>query len=514
MNLIDLLDRGACLDAQRPCFLQEGRTFTYGDVRDLTFRIGSALRAEGFCPGDVGAVLSHNDATAFTCALSLVRAGGIWVPINPRSVAEEIAYFLDFTGVQTLFYGSAFEDLVTSLRKRCPGIRSFVCIDAIGTNGVGLSDWIKPFDARAFFVPYDAADTVAIGATGGTTGQSKGVMLSHRNIATFVANVLACMPFESPPVYLAAAPLTHAAGIMVLAFMALGGTTVVLEKPDPQTIMKSVSEHQIDTLLLPPTMIYMLLSQPNVRSFDYSSLKYFIYAAAPMSTEKLREAIEVFGPVMTQMYGQAEAPMTITFMGPKEHRPLDFPSRLRSCGRVSPFVRVAVMDDEGRLLGDDMVGEIVVQGDLVMKGYLDNPDATAQVSRFGWHHTGDIGYRDAQGFYYIIDRKKDLIITGGFNVFPSEIEQVIASHPAVHECAVIGVPDDKWGEAVKAVVQTRPGRTVSQEELIALCKSRLGSVKAPKSIDFVSELPHSPVGKILKRKVRDTYWSGHDRMVG
>ncbi|MBV8272522.1 MAG: AMP-binding protein [Cupriavidus sp.] len=517
MNLIDLLDRGASLDPNRACFVQDGKVTTYGEVRNLTFRVGSALRAGGFGAGDVGAVLSNNDATAFACALSLVRAGGIWVPVNPKSVLDEITYFLDFTEVQVLFYSSAFEDLVTELRRQCPTIKTFICIDATGANAPSLQGWIEPFGIDEFSVPAEAGDIVAIGSTGGTTGRPKGVMLSHRSIATFVANVLASMPFDRVPVYLAAAPLTHAAGIMVLAFMALGGTTVVLTKPDPQTIMRAIGEHRINTLLLPPTVIYMLLSQANVRDFDYSSLKYFIYVAAPMSAEKLREAIEVFGPVMTQMYGQAEAPMTITFMGPEEHCPTDpaeLPVRLKSCGRATPFARVAVMDEAGNLLGADEVGEIVVQGDLVMKGYLKNPEATADAGTFGWHHTGDVGYRDARGYYYIVDRKKDLIITGGFNVYPNEIEQVISAHPAVEDCAVVGVPDPKWGEAVKAVVQVRPSANVTEEELIALCKAKLGSIKAPKSVDFVRELPRSPVGKILKRSVRDTYWRDRDRMVG
>jgi acyl-CoA synthetase (AMP-forming)/AMP-acid ligase II len=267
---------------------------------------------------------------------------------------------------------------------------------------------------------------------------------------------------------------------------------------------------------MPPTLIYMLLAHPDVGKYDYSSLQHLVYASAPMSVDKLVEAVKVFGPVLTQTYGQAEACMICTFFSPEDHvAALESNNRhrLASAGKVSPLVRLDVMDDHGKLLPRGQRGEIVVRGNLVMKGYYNNVEATAEASAFGWHHTGDIGVIDEDGFVYIVDRKKDMIISGGFNVFPGEVEQVLWSHPAVQDCAVIGIPDEKWGEAVKAVVELKPGMTVEADALIQLAKEKLGGVKAPKSVDFVDTLPRSPVGKVLKKTLREPYWAGHERKI-
>jgi acyl-CoA synthetase (AMP-forming)/AMP-acid ligase II len=253
-----------------------------------------------------------------------------------------------------------------------------------------------------------------------------------------------------------------------------------------------------------------------VRDFDYSSLKHFLYGAAPSSSTKLREALDVFGPVMTQAYGQTEVPSSVTFMSPADHFDKNGnvnEKRLLSCGRPTPFARVALMDDQGNFVPRGNIGEIVVQGGLVMRGYYKNPQATADTSKYGWHHTGDLAYQDEEGFIYICDRKKEMIITGGYNVFPLEVEQVLLSHPAVQDCAVVGVPDAKWGEAIKAVVELKDGHTVAADDLIALCKQRIGSIKTPKSVDFTDLLPRSPVGKVMRKEVRKRYWTGQGRAV-
>jgi acyl-CoA synthetase (AMP-forming)/AMP-acid ligase II len=313
--------------------------------------------------------------------------------------------------------------------------------------------------------------------------------------------------------------MTHAAGGTAFSLLPLGGTQLFMAEVEPEVIMQMIERHKVTHLFLPPTVIYVMLSHPKVRDYDYSSLKYFLYAAAPMSADKLRQAIEVFGPVMVQSYGQAEAPMICTFMSAQDH--LDAlksgnEHRLFSCGRATAFARVAIMDDEGKLLGHNTKGEIVVRSSLVMDGYY-NLEATQESRAYGWHHTGDIGTIDDDGFVYIVDRKKDMIISGGFNVFPSEIEQVIWSHPAVQDCAVIGVPDEKWGEAVKAVVEKVPDNIFSEEdieaEIITLCKEKLGSVKAPKTVEVWQALPRSPVGKVLKKEIRKTFWQDQARAI-
>jgi len=281
-------------------------------------------------------------------------------------------------------------------------------------------------------------------------------------------------------------------------------------------IMRCIEAHRITTLFLPPTVIYSMLAHPRVREFDFSSLKHFIYAAAPMSAEKLKDALKVFGPVMAQTYGQAESPMLCTFMSPAEHIVEENSAqerRLTSCGRPTIFTQVEIMDDGGNLLSPEEKGEIVTRGNLVMKGYYKNPQATEEASRFGWHHTGDIGLKDADGYVYIVDRKRDMIISGGFNIYPCEIEQVLWSHAAVQDCAVVGVPDEKWGEAVKAVIELKPGTDVKSEEIMVFCRERLGGMKAPKSVEIWPELPRSPVGKVLKRSIREKFWAGHERRI-
>jgi acyl-CoA synthetase (AMP-forming)/AMP-acid ligase II len=248
-------------------------------------------------------------------------------------------------------------------------------------------------------------------------------------------------------------------------------------------------------------MIYRLLAHPDARTRDCSSLEYVVYGAAPMSVDKLREGLELWGPVFVQIYGQAEAPGVITFLSREDHTRIG--RHLASAGRPTGACEVALMDEHGTIVGAGMRGEIVVRGELVTPGYLDNAEANAQARRFGWHHTGDVGEFDADGYLYIVDRLKDMIISGGFNIYPSEIEQFLWSHPAVQECAVVGVPDGEWGERVVAVVELKEGASASAAELIELCKQRLGSVKAPKQVEFWNTLPRSPVGKVLKKDVRE-----------
>jgi acyl-CoA synthetase (AMP-forming)/AMP-acid ligase II len=311
--------------------------------------------------------------------------------------------------------------------------------------------------------------------------------------------------------------MTHTAGLLSVPCTARGGTVVVVTKPDPAILLGAIPKYRVTELFLPPTVIYRLLDVPDLgKKVDFSSLKYFMYGAAPMSVEKLKQAIEVIGPVMTGGYGQTEAPASISYLPPSEHfvdGRIASDERLSSVGRPNPLVRVEIMNDANQILPKGETGEICVRGDLVMKGYYKAPDKTAETVVNGWLHTGDVGHIDAEGYLHITDRKKDMIISGGFNVYPSEVEQVIWSHPAVQDCAVIGVPDEQWGEAVKAVVELNAGQLASAEEIIKLCKDKLGSVKAPKSVDFVASLPRSPVGKVLKKDLRAQYWQDATRKI-
>ena len=314
------------------------------------------------------------------------------------------------------------------------------------------------------------------------------------------ALTLMSYPFEGRPVYLALAPLTHAAGVLCFPILALGGRIVIMPKADLTEFLDLIERRRVTHTFLPPTLIYMLLENPRLAGTDRSSLQCFWYGAAPISVARLEEAIDKIGPVMAQLFGQTEAPMMISTMAPKDHFNPDGTvarGRLASAGRPTPLTQVGVMDEDGRLLPTEERGEIVVRGSLVMEGYYKSAQATAEVSRFNWHHTGDIGYLDEENFLYIVDRANDMIITGGFNVYSIEVEQALLQHPHVMESAVFGLPDAKWGERVAAVVQPHAGRVVTAEELIAFVKRRIGSVKAPKQVEVWPELPRSMLAAIL-----------------
>lgn len=516
MNLIDFFDKSAAAFPHRAALVFEDRTWTYREVSDLATRIGRGLLESGVRRETKCAVLSRNDPLAFTALLGILKARGAWVPLNPANASEENLYITEFFDVEVLFYQKEFEAFAHLVRERIPAVGHFVCLDMPGDLGPQLADWAALHSSAPLAIAWDPDGMCMLRGTGGTTGRPKGVMNTNRNFETNIAIFLACTRFDAPPVFLACAPMTHAAGVMAFVTIAACGTVVIQRKFEAQEALAAIPRHRVSSLLLPSTAIYAALSQPNVRAFDYSSLRHFFYGGAPTSSAKLREAFEVFGPVMTHSYGQTEVPTCVTFMGPAEH--LDehgalCEKRLLSCGRASPFARVALMDDDGNCVRQGAVGEIVVQGGLVMRGYYKNPEATAEASMHGWHHTGDLAWQDEEGYIYICDRKNEMIITGGFNVYPLEVEQAVLAHGAVQDCAVVGVPDEKWGEAVKAVVELKRGSTVSEGELIGFCKQRLGSVKAPKSVDFVAALPKSPVGKVMRREVRKGYWAGFDRRI-
>jgi acyl-CoA synthetase (AMP-forming)/AMP-acid ligase II len=296
----------------------------------------------------------------------------------------------------------------------------------------------------------------------------------------------------------------------------LGATNVIMPRFDALQVLRSIEHYQVTHLYLPPSALYKLLAHPEVRNFDYSSLRGMLLAGSPVSPDKLKQAVEVFGPCVCQSYGQTEAPMLMTFFDCQTLAAAaagERSERLASCGKPTFAVRLATMDDHGNILSTREVGEIVVRGSLVCGGYYKMPEATAEIRDYGWHHTGDVGYLDEEGYLYIVDRKKDMIISGGFNVYCAEIEAAVMSLPEVHECAVIGVPHETWGEAVKAFVALHPGKFLTEAALIAYCKQKLGGVKAPKFVEFCSEIPKTPAGKIDRKRIRAPYWEQKGRQV-
>jgi fatty-acyl-CoA synthase len=513
MRLIDYLDKGAMLGADSPCLTMGETDLSYRDVQRLTHRVARALQRSGVKPGDKVAVLSGNDAIAFSCVFAISRAGAVWCPINPRNEAAENRFILDAFDCAALIFHSAYAPLVEQMRADLPKLALLVCLDKAMPFAPALEAWLEGVTDGSIEIA-TTDDIAMIAGTGGTTGQPKGVILSGRNLETMSALTLMSYPFEGRPVYLALAPLTHAAGVLCFPILALGGRVVIMPKADLAEFLDLIARRRITHTFLPPTLIYMLLEHPELAATDRSSLQCFWYGAAPIAAARLEEALVRIGPVMAQLFGQTEAPMMISTMAPKDHFNANGSiarGRLASAGRPAPLVQVGVMDEAGQLLPAGERGEIVVRGSLVMEGYYKNPTATAEVSRFHWHHTGDIGYLDDENFLFIVDRAKDMIITGGFNVYSIVVEQALLQHPDVMDSAVFGLPDDKWGERVAAVVQLHAGRTLAADEIKAFVKSRIGSVKAPKQVDIWPDLPRSKVGKVLKKEIRARLLAGQGR---
>jgi acyl-CoA synthetase (AMP-forming)/AMP-acid ligase II len=517
MRIIDFFDQGVRIYPNNLAFVEPGSELTYAEAAAETHKIASAINAHGYAKGTKIGILGPNSNICFLTLLGLMRAEAVWLPINPRNPVDINVDLLDRFDGELLFYHSKYEKEALAIKEQVPAIKELVLIDTEQGAATSLTEWCQGHEGKTYQTgPELADDLLAIFPTGGTTGKSKGVMMSHKAIATMFANYYTAFNYHDNTRHLVVAPMTHSAGIMGMAHFSRGGTNYMMQEVSPQGILEEIQKYRITHFFIPPTVLYMMLALPNVRDYDVSSLQHMLVAAAPVSLEKLKEAIDVFGPVMTESFGQSEAPAAVTVKAPWDYLDEDgniIESRLGSIGRPAAFNQVVLLDDDGNEVATGERGEICVKGDLVTPGYYKNPKATAEARLFGWHHTGDIGVQDADGFIKIVDRKKDMIISGGFNVFPNEIEQVLASHDAVQESAVIGVPDEKWGEAVKAIVMLKPGMEVSAEELTELVKAALGGVKAPKSFDFVADLPRSPAGKVLKTELRKKYWGGNDRAV-
>jgi acyl-CoA synthetase (AMP-forming)/AMP-acid ligase II len=518
VRLIDYFDASAQRHPAKTAFVQpDGTRLTYAEVAQQSRSIASALHASGLPETGKIAVYSPNDARAFIAMLAIFRSGRIWVPLNARNTVDDNAAFMIYTDVECLFYHSSFKDEVRRLRASAPQLRQCICLDRDGPLGPSLSDLSAAAGRFCPDIPDNPHRPCNILATGGTTGRSKGAVWTNLTWETLIANFWTSVDATGPsPVHLCVAPMTHGAWVLALMLMPRAPTNVILDKADPTAILSAIETHGVTHLYLPPTVLYALLASPRLGDTDLSSVKFFLISAAPVAPERLRAAVKAFGPVMAQAFGQAEAPFFLTFLSQQDHREATQEpgsERLGSCGRPTMFSRVEIMNDEGDLLPPRSVGEIVARSNLVMKEYYKDPEATKAVSALGWHHTGDIGFKDEAGYVYIVDRKRDMIISGGFNVFSTEVEARLLAHEAVQDCAVIGVPDEKWGEAVTAIVELRVGMAASPEELIAFCRPTLGGVKTPKSIEIWPTLPRSPVGKVLKRAIRDRYWAGRARAV-
>ncbi|MFM8861947.1 MAG: AMP-binding protein [Acidimicrobiia bacterium] len=486
---------------------------TARQMRDQVSRYAQALASKGLTRGVQMSVLSLNrPEVLFNMAASQMVATRT-TPLHPMGSVEDQAYVLNDCGAKALIFDpDNFTERARELVERVPGIEHVL---ALGPTEFGedLHALAATFDPAPLVSPrVDPEDLSGIAYSGGTTGKPKGIMSTYRGGMSMLQIQMSEWEWPDEVRFLICTPLSHAGAAFFTPTLLKGGSLTVLPGFDPVTFMQTVQEHRITATMLVPTMLYVLLDHPDFDKYDLSSLQTVFYGASAISPTRLAEAVRRMGPIFFQFYGQAECPMTITVLRKEEHDPENL-ERLASCGRPVPWLHVALLDDDGVEVEPGEAGEICVRGPLTMKGYLGKPEQTAEAFAHGWLHTGDIARADDEGFLYIVDRKKDMIVTGGFNVYPREVEDVLSAHPGVSAVAVIGVPDDRWGEAVKAVVVPRPGVELDPDELIALVKEAKGSVQAPKSVDFVDSIPLSALGKPDKKTLRARYWGDTGRLV-
>jgi acyl-CoA synthetase (AMP-forming)/AMP-acid ligase II len=442
-------------------------------------------------------ICAGNSAEHITALLAVLACGKVWVPLNPKSTQHEVNRIVCATSPTILVLDSSCVPLL----EGAPGTR----IHTTASGGLRAASTIAALVDRTasaarpvFQLPPDA--TQAIKFTGGTTGPPKGVMQPYRAWMANITNQIHFWALDEHDRYVVAAPVTHGTSTYLLPILAQGGCHVLPAGSGAEAVRAVFRERGGTVSFMPPTLVYMLMALPQASRNDFPQLRRLIYGGAPMPPEKIREVRAFFGPVLGTTYGQTEAPQILTVMQPED---FEHEHNWASVGRMTWFSDVAIMAPDGSLLPTGEVGEVVARGDLVMSGYWRLPDKTGETLVNGWLHTGDRGLIDQRGYLYLKDRLKDMVITGGFNVYPIDVENALGQHPAVHECAVFGVPDDKWGEAVQAAVQLRPGNEVSEAALIAFVRERLGPVQTPKRIYFHTSLPRSPVGKVLKTAVRE-----------
>lgn len=503
----DLLIHSLSYDLDRPVVLfnDSGRVVTAREYRDVISTYAQALKSLGLPKGTRVGLLSRNRPEVLFVNGALAFTDVCVVAMHPMGSVDDLAYMIEDAHIEALIFDPGYyQEQAKALQERLPHLKHLVALGAtqVGQDLTAQAATYEPGPLTP--LRNNPEDIVRLSYSGGTTGKPKAIMGSARYGGAAMDILLKEWEWPNEIRQLVCSPLSHGGGAVFMPTMIKRGSMVVLPGFEPGSVLEAIQKHRITCVLMVPTMIYALLDHPRFHEYDLSSLEVIYYGASSISPTRLKEGIEKLGKIFFQFYGQAEAPMSVTVMRRAEHDP-DNLHRLASCGRPVPWVRVALMDDNCQPVPDGTPGEICVQGPLLMSGYLNKPEQTAEAFEGGWLHTGDIAVRDPEGFLNIVDRKKDMIISGGFNVYPREVEDVLSSHPAVAAAAVIGVPHEKWGEAIKAIVVLRDGAEVSDAELIALVRDKKGVVQAPKSVVFVDAIPVSGLGKPDKKALRLQY---------
>jgi acyl-CoA synthetase (AMP-forming)/AMP-acid ligase II len=511
MNLGYLVTRAARYWGARVAVKDDFKTLTYSELEDRTNRLAHALNDLGLSEGDRVAVLAWNRSEIVEAEVALFKGGFTRVPINARLSEDEVAHVCRDSAVKVLLTDQAH---LSAAEKALAGADSLTTLLVMGDS---YETALQQAAITPVYVDLNPDDVMVHHYTSGSSGVLKAAMQTARNRCEILRKITfrsRLFP-DTPEVFLHVGPITHVSGMALMPLLSQGHTNVILSRFDVDHYLSTAQREKVTQTYLVPTMINRILAAPNRGDFDLSALKMIRYGAAPISPARLREAVAFFGPILNQSYGAGETCSSVTILTEADHAlaMTDRPELFQSCGRALFETEVKVVDEAGQDLPANQPGELVVRGDDVMAGYYNAPELTAPVLKDGYYHTGDIAYIDETGYIFIVDRKKDMIVTGGFNVYPNEVEHALFEHPDVFEACVVGVPDQDLGEAVKAVVVPRAGIDIDSDGLIAHCKDKLGKFKKPHSVEVVPELPKNDAGKILRRVVRDGYWAGADRKV-
>jgi len=519
MNLMQMIERCAQINGKSMATIDGQRRHTWRQLRDRVARLAAAYNRLGCEQGDRIGILALNSDRYFESIFAIPWAGGVMVPINIRLAAPEVEFWILDSGAKILCVDETFAPLITAVREKLDNLEHVVYM----SDGAVPEGMISHEDLVAENVAIDPAnregdDISGLFYTGGTTGRSKGVMLSHDNQVINALQTAPAFEMKLHSVYLNVAPMFHAANMIGMLNATLAAAChVFASRFEPELTMKFISRHGVTHSVMVPTMVSMLVHHPMVTDYDLSSLELLLYGGSPMAEAVIARVQEVLPDLrMVQAYGQTETSPILTILNSEFHvfeGPLS--GKTKAAGQAVPGVELAIMDDEDQALGTGEIGEICARGPNIMLGYWQLPEQTAETIRDGWLHTGDGGYIDEDGFLFISDRVKDMIVSGGENVYSIEVENALCKHEAVEACAVIGIPSEQWGEEVHAVVVLAAGKTTSVEELISHCQQLIASYKCPRSISVSEDpLPLSGAGKVLKRELRAPFWEGHKRQVG
>ena len=492
----------------------EGRRITFRELDQRTNQVANGLIAEGVGPQARIAILSKNIPAFFELWFGSAKTDVVLVPVNFRLAPPEVAYVVDDAGAQILFVGAEFYPVAEKIAHELKSVRRIIALDDGHPSWTDYTDWLAAQQANDRDMTI-APDHCAIQMyTSGTTGHPKGAQLSHASLLPLAhGGVRQLGDWHENDVNLVCMPLFHIGGSgWALVGLYRGVEMVLMRDPDPAIILRLIPQYRITKAFMVPALLLFLLQHPQCQSTDFSSLELIVYGASPAPIDLVRNALKVLRCNLGQVYGLTETSGAITYLPPEDHNE-QASERLKSCGKPMAGIEMRVVDASGKDVPTGQVGEIVTRSAQTMIGYWNQAEATRRAIRGDWFHTGDAGYLDQDGYVYIYDRVKDMIISGGENIYPAEVESALFGHPAVADVAVIGVPDDKWGEAVKAFVVIRPGAEVTPDELMAFARERIAGYKVPRSIDFVAALPRTPTGKILKRELRKPFWVGQERQV-